>query len=143
MDRLPLVFVLAVAMVALTSCSSGPSVPGARATRNERAPAVSWPPLPESGFITGRPATDADVAAGRAGFSAVADGEVIGQPIDIDIPQYAFHLDAASGRRTPGVIIQAEEARGSRMATMRTTTGEYLVGLLWEFELLGTDTPQR
>ncbi len=99
-----------------------------------KPPNVAWPPLPKTGFIAGRAATEADVQAGNAAFAAG------GQPVRIPVPQYAFHVDD-KGSRTPGIIIQAEEAGGVRMLGMRELKGEVIVGLYQEFELLGTAPP--
>jgi hypothetical protein len=52
-----------------------------------------WPPLPKQGFINGRAATPADVAAGNAVFSAAVAGGAVGKstPLRIKIPQYAYY----------------------------------------------------
>ena len=52
--------------------------------------AESWPPLPTSGFISGRPATDKDVIEGNAVFALRAYGAPFGEPLDVTIPQYAY-----------------------------------------------------
>ena len=103
--------------------------------------AVQWPPLPASGFVSGRPATNADVAAGRAAFSLQAQGVVIGKPTDVTVPQYAFLVEEGS-KRTPGIVIQAEVGQGIRMLGFRPLTGGALLAALEsEFELLGTTIP--
>lgn len=100
-----------------------------------------WPDLPKSGFITGRAATKADVAAGNAGF-ALADGSVpIGSPLPLDIPQYAYLNDA--GKQVPVVLIQAEEARGQKVAAGVTADGSTVVGFLGDFVLLGRRLPSE
>jgi hypothetical protein len=97
--------------------------------------AAGWPPLPERGFIVNRAATQADVAAGNAVFSAEAGDAVIGKPLRISIPQYAYHHDG--GKRIAVMVVQAEEARGKKLVGARELNGQELVGFLDEFELLG------
>jgi len=57
-----------------------------------------WPPLPKQGFISGRVATPADVAAGNAVFSAAVGGGDVGKsaPLRIQIPQYAYYKEGAT-----------------------------------------------
>lgn len=100
-----------------------------------------WPELPKEGFITGRAATRDDIDNGHAVFVLEAAGKIIGQPLDITIPQYAYHVDKKTGERTPGIIIQAEQARGNKIVGMRTFNGTEIAGLLREYELLGTARP--
>ncbi|MFN7988659.1 MAG: hypothetical protein U0529_14440 [Thermoanaerobaculia bacterium] len=102
---------------------------------------VKWPPLPTSGFVSGRAATSEDAAAGRAAFSAQAGDAVIGKPLALTVPQYAYHIDE-SGKRTPGILIQAEEVRGVRMVGFQPLgRDDFLAVLESEVELLGTMVP--
>jgi hypothetical protein len=96
--------------------------------------------LPADGFVSGRPATKEDVAAGRAAVAAYySEGEVAATPISNAVPQYAFHVDEA-GKRTPGIIIQAEQAGSLRMIGFKPLSGnELLVATEKEFEFLGAD----
>ncbi|MSP60796.1 MAG: hypothetical protein EXR72_10730 [Myxococcales bacterium] len=104
---------------------------------------MTWPALPVSGFISGRAATNADVEAGNAVFALKTEGDrPMGVPVKIAIPQYAIHMDAETGKGTPGFIIQAEKGGeitivGFLQLPERTT----LMGTLAEFKLLGTKTP--
>ena len=100
-----------------------------------------WPELPKKGFVSGRPATPDDIDTGNAVFVLEAAGKVIGKPLDITIPQYAYHVDKKTGKRTPGIIIQAEQAQGNKIVGMRTLSGTEIAGLLREYELLGTEQP--
>ena len=102
-------------------------------------PAI-WPPLPKDGFIVGRAATTDDVEAGRAAFVAAQGGIVIGKPIPIKIPQYAWHRNGKT--KTPVVIIQAEEASGQKIVGALQSNGQFLAATLAEFELLGSNTPR-
>ncbi len=130
-------------LLALLSCSKPTPAP-AKATPSIPSSAVSevtWPPLPTDGFVSGRAATNEDVKAGRAAFSLQSAGRVIGQPLPITVPQYAFHV-SQSGVRTPGIIIQAEVGLGIPMLGIRTLAdGTVLGALQWEFVLLGTSVP--
>jgi hypothetical protein len=59
----------------------------------------------------------------------------------VTVPQYAFHL-SEPGKRTPGIIIQAEEGQGIRMLGFKLLSdGTLLAALEREFELLGTSLP--
>lgn len=81
--------------IAVVSCSISSEKPPKQG-RDEPIKSVkmkidsSWPSLPTTGFIKGRPATEQDIDDGNAVFVASGpNGKVLGQPIDIDIPQYA------------------------------------------------------
>jgi hypothetical protein len=102
---------------------------------------VKWPPLPKKEFLSGRAATKVDVNSGRAAFVAMLDEKPIGKPLPIKIPQYAFHLD--NGKKTPVIIIQAEQMGDKKYVGARLLDGKELVGFLDEFELLGTKQPSQ
>ena len=116
---------------------------GCSKTQSERGAPVpgavseAWPPLPTTGFLSGRPASKQDVSEGNAVFVAEREGAVIGVALTIDIPQYAVHVDQDSGVRTRVILIQAERAEGIEMIGYRTLAGEHGVATLAEFELLG------
>lgn len=102
-------------------------------------PNMIWPSLSEFSAVTNRPATEADVAEGRAVF-VVQDGR--GQPIDLALPQYAYHLDAESGSKVPCILIQAEQAQGQKLAGARMLPDRSIfAGFFGEFELLGSIPP--
>ena len=103
---------------------------------------ISWPSLPTTGFIAGRSATTEDVDAGRAVFALKSADKYIGEPLDLDIPQYAIHTDQDSGKRTPVVVVQVE-TNGDIVAVgcISAEDGSAMAGLMQEFELLGTSTP--
>jgi hypothetical protein len=105
--------------------------------------AIIWPKLKGTKFIAGRPATDKDVNEGRAAFVLKSNGRIIGQPLTIPLPQYAIHIDAKTGHRTPCVLIQAEEAQGMKIGGCHVIAdGSWLAGLLSEFELWGSRVPK-
>ncbi|KAF1010246.1 MAG: hypothetical protein GAK32_01619 [Pseudomonas fluorescens] len=106
------------------------------------ADAISWPDLPTTCFISGRPATNTDLESGCAAFLINVKGKAAGTPIPLDIPQYAVHIDEATGKETPVIIIQAEE-NGDVKAVGYKELGTDQLGaaLLREVRLLGTKKP--
>lgn len=101
-----------------------------------------WPPLPkEEGFIKGRTATRADVAAGKAVFAPEVGGTSVGKPLAITIPQYAYYKEG--GKKTPAIVVQAEEVEGMKMVGARLANGKAVVGLLQNFDLLGKLPPGK
>ena len=112
------------------------------------AAAEDWPPLPKQGFISGRVATPADVAAGNAVFSTAVGGGAVGKstPIRIEIPQYAYYKEG--GTKIPVIVLQAERAdiQGAKAVQMDSVgavklDGKKFIGLLTSFELLGRTPP--
>jgi hypothetical protein len=101
----------------------------------------AWPPLPKQGFISGRTATRADVAAGSAVFVPEIGGISAGRPLAIVIPQYAYYKEAS--KKTPAIIIQAEEVQGMKMLGAKLANGKNVVGLLENFELFGRTPPKK
>jgi len=103
---------------------------------------VSWPALSEFKSTSHKAATTSEVSAGAAVFVLQDAGKPIGHPIDIELPQYAFHVDADSGEKRPCVVIQAEEARGQRLIGAYVLPERTLLaGFYNEFQLLGTSPP--
>ena len=102
------------------------------------AATAEWPPLPSSGFVTGRPAQKEDVAKGNAVFSAVVNGVVVGKPLPIKIPQYAVLRD---GRKAV-ILVQAEVANGIKVYGVRGLDGKQQVVTESDIELLGTQKPR-
>jgi len=83
--------------------------------------------------LTGRAATLDDVGAGRAVFAAPSASS---QPIDLHIPRCAIHTDQQTGRKTPVIVVQAEDVGGRKTIGFRFLTGAEGVCLLSELELL-------
>lgn len=103
---------------------------------------IMWPSLSEISFSKGKPATEDDVNSGAAVFVLKVDETVVGVPIDIEIPQYAFHIDQETGNKTPVIIIQAEESQGKKyIGAISTSKDDYMIGFIYEFELLGNTAP--
>lgn len=106
------------------------------------AESITWPDLPKTCFVSGRSATSLDVEAGCAAFLINVKGQAAGTPIKLDIPQYALHVDEATGKETPVILIQAEE-NGEIKAVGYKELGTDQLGaaLLREVRLLGTTKP--
>jgi hypothetical protein len=83
--------------------------------------------------LTGRAATQQDVGAGRAVFAAPGSGS---QPIDLKLPRCAIHTDQQTGKKTPVIVVQAEDARGIKTIGYRFVSGAEGVCLLSELEFL-------
>jgi len=102
-----------------------------------------WPEISEIGFVTGRAANRDDIAAGRAAFVLEREGRPIGRPIDIPIPQYAYHVDVDTKVKSPCILIQAEEAQGNKVVgLLELPERTFAVATLAELELLGRERPK-
>mgnify|MGYP001292097093 CR=1 FL=1 len=105
------------------------------------ASAQDWPPLPTSGFMFGRAATDKDVADGNAVFVLEAYGIHFGKPIDIVIPQYAY-LTKRNEKPVPVIVVQAEVGKGIKVFGVRGLDGDKSTVRDYELQLLGTKPPK-
>ncbi|MPQ86302.1 hypothetical protein F0170_21335 [Pseudomonas sp. MAFF 730085] len=106
------------------------------------ADTIAWPDLPNTCFVSGRPATSTDVDTGCAAFLINVKGKAAGTPIKLDIPQYALHVDEATGKETPVIIIQAEENGDIKAVGYKELGNDQLgAALLREVRLLGTKKP--
>ena len=101
---------------------------------------MNWPPLPTTGFVSGRTATDEDVAAGNAIFVLKAYGAYFGKPMDIAIPQYAY-LTKAGEKPVPVIVVQAEIGKGIKLFGVRGLDGDKSTARDFELKLLGTKPP--
>ena len=91
---------------------------------------------------SGRPADFADVHSGQAIFVARVNGQLVGRPLPIPLPQYAFQVDPETQQRTPCIVVQAEEANNRQIiGGRRVPDGQELVGFIDDFELLGSSPP--
>jgi hypothetical protein len=109
-----------------------------------RATDVVWPELPKDCFVRDRPATAVDLKAGCAAFVIGKAGTPAGTPVDIKIPQYAWHVDQASGKKAPVILIQAEESSGIKVVGYKDASSNGLgAALLTEMILLGNETQGR
>lgn len=106
------------------------------------ADTITWPDLPKTCFVSGRSATSADVDSGCAAFLIHVKGQAAGTPIKLDIPQYAMHVDEATGNETPVILIQAEENGEIKAVGYRELGTDQLgAAQLREVRLLGTQKP--
>ena len=101
--------------------------------------AQDWPILPSTGFISGRAATEKDVADGNAIFVLKAQGAIIGRPLEVVIPQYAY-LNKEGHKQV--ILVQAEEANGIKLFGIRDATGKEYISEGSDLELLGTKPPR-
>jgi hypothetical protein len=101
--------------------------------------AQTWPPLPAKGFVSGRPATDQDVADGNAVFVLKTHGIYFGKPVNMIIPQYAYLK--RGDKPVPVIVIQAEQERSIKIFGVRGLDGEEFVAKEPELQLLGAQPP--
>ena len=60
----------------------------------------------------------------------------------MDVPQYALHVDEATGKETPVIIIQAEEQGETQIVGYQELGSDKLgAALLREVKLLGPQKP--
>lgn len=106
------------------------------------ADTIAWPDLPPTCFVSGRSATSVDIDSGCAAFTLNVHGKPAGSPINMDVPQYALHVDEATGKETPVIIIQAEEQGETQIVGYQELGSDQLgAALLREVKLLGTQKP--
>ena len=103
--------------------------------------AQTWPALPTTGFVLGRPATDKDVADGNAVFVLKAHGVYFGKPLDVVIPQYAYLLKRGD-KPVPVIVIQAEQERNLKLFGVRGLDGDLSVAKETDLQFLGVKPPQ-
>jgi hypothetical protein len=95
--------------------------------------AITWPPFPPNGFVSGRRATEDDIAAERAAFVLRApSGELVGKPRVMALPRLGF--SEVGGERELVVAIQAEEAQGKLVLGLRRADGSLAICSGAEFE---------
>lgn len=103
---------------------------------------VAWPDLSTIKYVSQKSATKADINEGAAVFLLQSEGVNIGSPMNLDIPQYAIHIDGETGEKSNVVVIQAEEANGQQViGALIVGSNEFMAGLVNEFNLLGKDVP--
>ena len=101
--------------------------------------AETWPPLPTEDYTKGRAATRDDVDEGRAVFVGELNDIMIGIPIDITIPQYAY-LNR-DGNKQAVIVIQAELVQNEKIIGAKLLNGQDIAGFMKDFELLGSHQP--
>lgn len=101
---------------------------------------ATWPTMPTK-FVSGRLATQEDLANGNAVFFIEAGGKQLTTPTQqFRIPQYAYLLQA-NGARRPVVLVQAEILDGEAVLGLRNAQGEMFIASGEEVELLGLTHP--
>src|SRR4029077_245521 len=108
----------------------------------QQSPGPGWPPLPTSGFISGRPATDKDILEGKAVFALRAYGVPFGKPLDVTIPQYAY-LKRRGQQPIPVIVVQAELGKGLKFYGVRDLNGKSGPASESELQLLITHRPDQ
>lgn len=99
---------------------------------------LNWPDLEKFGFVSGRHATEQDIADQKAIFVAKTDDGYIGTPIDIELPQYAIYTDEKDGQKYQVIVIQAEKAQGMEIyGAININDGSGLISIPADFQLLG------
>ncbi|MCP4177137.1 MAG: hypothetical protein GY756_05160 [bacterium] len=98
----------------------------------------NWPPLSDFKFIKDRYATEVDVKNGSAVFVIKVEEQYKGIPIDIQIPQYAIHINQDTQKQSKCIVIQAEVFGDLKVfGAVIIDNDEYMAGLDFEFRLLG------
>jgi hypothetical protein len=116
------------------------AISAASAQTSPPALSPAWPPLPTTGFISGRAATDKDVADGNAIFVLKGYGVYFGKPMDIAIPQYAY-LTKRGEKPVPVIVVQAETGGGIKLFGVRGLDGDKSTARDYELKLLGARPP--
>ena len=127
------------ALLAIAAIWHGP-LPALVPALAQRSAEPNWPALPTTGFISGRPATDKDVADGNAVFVLRAYGIAFGKALDVTIPQYAY-LTKRGQQAVPVIVVQAEQGKGIRIFGLRGLDGKTATVKESELRLLGTRPP--
>lgn len=85
------------------------------------------------------------MADGNAVFVAKVDSKLIGVPLPIAIPQYAYVTDphiTNGGPPLPVIVVQAEEANGYKLFGVRDFSKKEYVTTETDLKLLGITSPQ-
>jgi hypothetical protein len=94
---------------------------------------IEWPPFQPGDRMLDRPATEEDIAAGRAAF-VVRDesGRLVGSPVKMGMPRLGFYTDGEE--RRIGLAVQVEAVRGQVMVGVRHADGTFSICSAREFE---------
>lgn len=105
---------------------------------------MTWPTLPNFGFIAGRPATVEDIDRGLAVFCQQAGDALPSEHSNVEVPQYAI-WHGADGADVPAILVQAErhitDPDGDAVFGLRTFDGREVVADSGEVSLLGEQVP--
>jgi hypothetical protein len=97
------------------------------------------PDLSRVKAFQGRPATQADVDAGIAIFRLIENGKIIGQPVPIELPQYALYT--AHGTEEPVILVQVERAGNDVYYGAVNVFGKPVLSLGSHIVLMGNKNP--
>jgi hypothetical protein len=105
---------------------------------------IAWPDLPKTCYVKGRAGNVSDVRNHCGAFVATSkDGKMIGKALKVVVPQYAYHIDPKTKKKTPVILLQAEDAMGIPIAGFQVVGGGgMMVDTLGSLELLGTKKPK-
>jgi hypothetical protein len=93
---------------------------------------IEWPPFQPGDCLLDRPATEADIAAGRAAFVLRDNaGRLVGTPVRMGMPRLGF---AGSDDRKLGVAVQVEAAGERIVVGVRHAGGTFSICSAKEFE---------
>jgi hypothetical protein len=129
-----------LAALLLTIAVIAGATTGLAQNSTQQAAKQTWPPLPTTGFISGRPATDKDVIDGNAVFALRAYGVPFGKPLDVTIPQYAY-LRKKGQEPIAVIVVQAELGKGLKIFGVRDLNGKGATAKESELQLLGMHPP--
>ncbi len=94
---------------------------------------IKWPPFPSAAEILHQPATEDDIAAGRAAF-VIRDGtgQLVGSAVRMGMPRLGFHKQGRT--RRVGVAVQVEVANGQCVVGVKHVDGTFTMCSQPEFE---------
>jgi hypothetical protein len=94
---------------------------------------IDWPPFQPGDRMLDRPATEEDIAAGRAAFVARDDsGRLVGSPVKMGMPRLGFYTDGEERRL--GVAVQVDAVREQVVVGVRHADGTFSICSAREFE---------
>lgn len=94
---------------------------------------IDWPPFKPGDRLLDRPATEEDIAAGRAAFVLRDNaGRLVGTPVRMGMPRLGFYADGEDRRL--GVAVQVEAAGERVVVGVRHDGGTFSICSAKEFE---------
>jgi hypothetical protein len=101
-----------------------------------------WAKLSEFPSFRNRLATQEDINAGRAAFLVPGQRGPAGKPMDLEVPQYAYHVGKEKRIKIPGILIQAVEVNGVKIVAFASLPDrKFHIATIDEFQLLGVQSP--
>jgi hypothetical protein len=94
---------------------------------------IEWPPFQLGDRLLDRPASEADIAAGRAAFVLRDNaGRLVGSPVPMGMPRLGFAVDG--DERRLGIAVQVEAAGERIVVGVRHAGGTFSICSAKEFE---------